>query len=196
MALYLDIPDIFGETYVEKRKQHQLETHDDHWGWIRCLTADLSMAFPDDSSSSGEAEAPTPSRSGGATALSRSGRGGGGTGSEPTVNPINVTKLLDYSSPKLAEAVCTRKAGNKWRVFPTAELHLTNTQDEVIYKMILKKVRIMSYTLNLGEEPDSLSESIVLSYKELKVEYTETSSEFYHDHSAFEWRVTEAGGQS
>lgn len=190
MAIFLDIPDIYGETYVEKRKQHQLETHDDHWGWIRCNSVTFGMEFPSDSSS-GSDSAPTPSSRG--TPMGRGSRSGS-TGSEPTVDDITISKKLDYSSPKLAEAVCTRSSGNKWRVFRYAEIHVTNTQDEVIYKVSLKKVRILKYTFDLNDasaaDPD---ETVVIGFKELKVEYTETSSEFYHDHSAFEYKVTEGG---
>ncbi len=87
------------------------------------------------------------------------------------VEDIQCCKLLDKSSPKLAEAVC------KGKVFPKVEIHVTvsNTDSgrETYYAYALKNVMVTSYSVSGGSQ-DKPAEQFSLNFEEIKVKYTET----------------------
>ena len=83
---------------------------------------------------------------------------------------LQCTKLLDKSSPKIAEAVSLGK------VFPKVEIHVktsaVNTGRETYYKYELKDVMVTSYSVSGGSQ-DKPHESFSLNFEEIKVTYTE-----------------------
>lgn len=86
---------------------------------------------------------------------------------------IYVTKLLDKSSPKLAEAVC------KGKVFPKVEIHftasITDKGRETYFAYELKNVSVSSYNLS-GNAQDKPVESLSLNYEEIKGTYKEVDA--------------------
>jgi type VI secretion system secreted protein Hcp len=101
--------------------------------------------------------------------------GSGATGAArrrgtPVMEDLQCTKLLDKSSPKLAEAVCNGK------VFPKVEIHLktasTDSSRETYYKYELKDVMVTAYNVSGGSQ-DKPMESFSLNFEEIKVTYTE-----------------------
>ncbi|QDV25575.1 Hcp family type VI secretion system effector [Aureliella helgolandensis] len=104
--------------------------------------------------------------------------GAGGTGAarrrgSVVLEDIQCAKLLDKSSPKLAESVCLGK------VFPKVEIELTvSTTDsgqETYYKYELKNVLVSSYSVSGGDQ-DKPAENFSLNFEEIKVTYTEMDS--------------------
>ena len=83
---------------------------------------------------------------------------------------LQCSKLMDKSSPKIAEAVCLGK------VFPKVEIHVTttavNTGRENFYKYELKNVMVTSYQVAGGSQ-DKPQESFSLNFEEIKTTYTE-----------------------
>lgn len=83
---------------------------------------------------------------------------------------VQVSKILDKSSPKIAEAVCLGK------VFPKVEIHSTvSTTNEgrvTYYKYELKNVMVTSYSVS-GASQDKPHEHFSLNFEEIKVTYTE-----------------------
>ena len=101
--------------------------------------------------------------------------GGGQTGAARRrgtvlLDDVRCTKLLDKSSPKIAEAVCLGK------VFPKVEIHVktstTNSGRETFYKYELKNVMVTSYDVSGGDQ-DKPIENFSLNFEEIKVTYTE-----------------------
>lgn len=82
---------------------------------------------------------------------------------------ITITKELDKSSPKLAEAVAMGK------VIPKVEFHLTSDHG-TYYKYELKNVMITSYSMS-GDADDRPTEEISFNYAEIKTTYTEYDSD-------------------
>lgn len=86
------------------------------------------------------------------------------------LDDIRCSKLLDKSSPKIAEAVCLGK------VFPKVEIQVktstTNSGRETYYKYELKDVMVTSYEVSGGDQ-DKPMENFSLNFEEIKVTYTE-----------------------
>lgn len=88
-----------------------------------------------------------------------------------TVEDVVVTKEVDKSSPKLAEAVCSGK------VFPKVELHDTASYGETratFLKYELKNVLVSSHNLSAAGGGDAVpTETVSLNFEEVKQTYTE-----------------------
>lgn len=105
--------------------------------------------------------------------------GAGGTGTarrrgDVVFEDIQCSKLLDKSSPKLAEAVA------KGKVFPKVEIEITaSTTDNAqvtYYRYELKNVLVSSYSVGGGNQ-DKPVESFSLNFEEIAVVYTEADSQ-------------------
>jgi type VI secretion system secreted protein Hcp len=105
---------------------------------------------------------------------------------------IQVTKVLDKSSPKLAEAVCNGK------VFPKVEVHFTaSTTDkgrETYLAYLLKNVMVTSYSMiGVGQSEQPPTDSFSLNYEEIKVTYTEVGPDGKKKGNVeYTWKVEEA----
>ncbi len=102
---------------------------------------------------------------------------------------LQCNKLMDKSSPKIAEAVC------KGKVFPKVEIHVTvSTTDsgrETYYKYELKNVMVTSYNVSGGSQ-DKPHESFSLNFEEIKVTYTEMDEKGSKKGDvAYGWKVEE-----
>ncbi|MCA9158060.1 MAG: type VI secretion system tube protein Hcp [Planctomycetales bacterium] len=121
--------------------------------------------------------------------------GAGGTGAarrrgSVMLEDIQCAKLLDKSSPKLAESVC------KGKVYPKVEIEVTaSTTDagqEVYYRYELKNVLVSSYAVTGGSQ-DKPAENFSLNFEEIKVTYTETDSKGKKKGNVeYGWKVEEA----
>lgn len=82
---------------------------------------------------------------------------------------VVLTKQLDKSSPKLAEAVCNG------RVFPTVDVEVTAALfgRPLYYAYELKNVRVTSYHVSGSAAGDRPTESLSLNFEQIKVTYTE-----------------------
>lgn len=120
-------------------------TDSEHKGWIDVLSVSQSISRSMDSGLS--------ARSSGAASFS----------------DITVTKMLDKSSPKLAEAVATGKA------IPTVEFHLTSTHG-TYYKYELTNVMVTSYSMSGGAD-ERPTEEVSLNFAHIKTTYTEYDSD-------------------
>ena len=85
---------------------------------------------------------------------------------------ISCSKLLDKSSPKIAEAVC------KGRTFKKVEIELSaqvsDSGRSTYYKYELKNVLVTSYNVSgAGQSDDAPAEDFSLNFEEIKVTYTE-----------------------
>jgi type VI secretion system secreted protein Hcp len=106
--------------------------------------------------------------------------GGGSTGvarrrGDVVLDDVRISKLLDKSSPKIAEAVC------KGKVFPKVVIELTASYTDAgrvtYYKYELKNVLVTSYNVSgAGQSDDVPSEDFSLNFEEIKVTYTENDS--------------------
>jgi type VI secretion system secreted protein Hcp len=102
-----------------------------------------------------------------------------------------VTKELDKSSPKLAEAVC------KGKVFPKVEIHLTASYTDAgrvtYYAYELKNVQVVDYNISGSGQSDAVpAESMSLNFEEIKVTYTEADSKGKKKGNVeYEWKVEE-----
>lgn len=95
---------------------------------------------------------------------------------------ITVTKELDKSTPKLAEAVATGKA------IPKVEFHLASSQG-TYYAYELKNVMVTSYSMS-GDADDRPTEEISLNFEEIKMTYTEYGSDGKAKGNVeFSWKV-------
>ena len=103
--------------------------------------------------------------------------GGGATGQTrrrgvATVDDVVITKELDKSSPKLAEAVLSGK------VFPKVEIHNTATYGEgraTFLKYELKNVAITSHSISASGHGDAVPhENMSLNFEEVKKTYVES----------------------
>lgn len=104
--------------------------------------------------------------------------GGGATGAtrrrgDVILEDITVTKELDKSSPKIAEAVC------KGKVYPKIEIELTRDTEAgrvTYYRYELKNVLVTSYSVGTSASSGGEAvpmESFSLNFEEIKVTYTE-----------------------
>ena len=106
--------------------------------------------------------------------------GGGSTGTarrrgDVILDDIAVAKLLDKSSPKIAESVCLGK------VFPKVEIELTASYTDAgrvtYYRYELKNVLVTSYSVSgAAQSEDVPSEDFSLNFEEIKVTYTENDN--------------------
>ncbi len=121
--------------------------------------------------------------------------GAGGTGAarrrgSVMLEDLQCSKLLDKSSPKIAEAVCLG------RVFPKLEIETTvSTTDagqETYYKYELENVLVTSYSVSGGAQ-DKPMESFSLNFEKIKVTYTEMDSKGKKKGNVeYGWKVEEA----
>ena len=100
---------------------------------------------------------------------------------------LQCSKLMDKSSPKIAEAVCLGK------VFPKVEIRLAtssvNTGRENYYKYELKNVMVTSYQVAGGSQ-DKPQETFSLNFEEIKTTYTEMDEKGAKKGDvAFGWKV-------
>jgi type VI secretion system secreted protein Hcp len=88
-----------------------------------------------------------------------------------TVEDVVVTKEVDKTSPKLAEAICSGK------VFPKVELHDTASYGETratFLKYELKNVLVTSHNLSAAGGGDAVpTETVSLNFEEVKQTYIE-----------------------
>lgn len=121
--------------------------------------------------------------------------GAGGTGAQRRrgsvmLEDLQCAKLLDKSSPKIAEAVC------KGKVFPKVEIEVTvSTTDEgqaTYYRYELKNVLVSSYSVSGGSQ-DKPAENFSLNFEEIKTTYTEMDSKGKKKGNVeYGWKVEEA----
>lgn len=105
------------------------------------------------------------------------------------VDDMKCSKLLDKSSPKIAEAVC------KGKIFPKVEIHATVStvgDGRVTYFAYeLKNVMVTSYTVN-GSDQGKPSEDFELNYEEISVKYSEMDAKGGKKGDvAYGWKVEE-----
>ncbi|MEM7783564.1 MAG: type VI secretion system tube protein Hcp [Planctomycetota bacterium] len=104
------------------------------------------------------------------------------------VQDVSIVKLLDKSSPKLAEAVC------KGRVFPKVEIDMTATNTDgkraTYYRYELKNVLVSSYQVS-GSANDQPVENVSLNFEEIKVTYTENDNGKKKGNVEYSWKVEE-----
>jgi len=112
--------------------------------------------------------------------------GGSRTAGKAFLNDFAITKTLDKSSPKIAEALTTGKA------IPKVELELTNGAGVIYLKYELVNVIISSYSMSgVGDSSDRPMESISLNYQKIKMTYSEMdSSSQKKGDIEFGWDVT------
>lgn len=105
---------------------------------------------------------------------------------------VILTKELDKSSPKLAEAVC------KGQVFPKVIIHLTSAslEGQVYYAYELTNVLVTSYRITGSTADDRPVEEFSLNFEEIKATYTEydISTGRAEGKVEYTWKVEE--GQS
>jgi type VI secretion system Hcp family effector len=107
------------------------------------------------------------------------------------VDDIRVEKELDKASPKIAEACL------KGKVFPKVEIDLTNHYTDagnvVYYRIELVNVVVTSYTIwSEDVENEYPTETITLTFEEVKVTYTETDDDgSSKGNTEYEWKVDE-----
>ena len=102
---------------------------------------------------------------------------------------VVVTKLIDKSTPKIAEAVA------KGKVFPKVEIHVTASYTDsgrvTYYAYELKDVLVTSYHIS-GSSDDKPMENISLNFEEIKVTYTECDNKGKKKGSTdYSWKVAE-----
>lgn len=97
---------------------------------------------------------------------------------------IVITKELDKSSPKLAEAV------SSGRMIPMVAFELTSASGTYL-KYELKNVMVTSYSMS-GNADDRPMEEISLNFEEIKVTYTEYGQEGKAKGNVeYSWKVEE-----
>ncbi|MEM9828596.1 MAG: type VI secretion system tube protein Hcp [Planctomycetota bacterium] len=122
--------------------------------------------------------------------------GGNATGTarrrgDVVLDDIAVSKLLDKSSPKIAEAVC------KGKVFPKVEIELTASYTDsgrvTYYRYELKNVLVTSYNVaGAAQSEDVPSEDFSLNFEEITVTYTENDSKGSKKGNVeYSWKVEE-----
>ncbi len=85
--------------------------------------------------------------------------------------PVNVTKFIDKSSPKLMEAVANG------RVFPTMTIDLVDNRKNVYVKITLSNVMITSYQVS-GSKKERPTEEFSLNYEHIKYSYLPSKVDF------------------
>ena len=97
---------------------------------------------------------------------------------------LSVTKELDKSSPKLAEAISTG------RVIPKVVFDLTSSSGTYL-KYELKNVMITSYSMS-GSADDVPMEELSLNFEEIKMTYTEYGADGKSKGNVeYSWKVEE-----
>ena len=106
--------------------------------------------------------------------------GGGSTGTarrrgDVILDDVRIAKLLDKSSPKIAESVCLGK------VFPKVEIELTASYTDAgrvtYYRYELKNVLVTSYSVRgATQSEEAPAEDFSLNFEEIKVTYTENDN--------------------
>jgi type VI secretion system secreted protein Hcp len=98
---------------------------------------------------------------------------------------IVITKELDKSSPKIAEAIAMGM------VYPSVEFEITDSSRAAYLKYELKNVMVTSYSIS-GSANDVPVEEISLNYEEIKVTYTENDSSGQSKGNVeYSWKVEE-----
>jgi len=115
--------------------------------------------------------------------------GGGGRAGRVVFDDLVLTKELDKSSPKLAEAVCTGEN------FPTVTIHVTGALfgPQIYYACELKNVSVTSYRIVSPGTGTFPTEELSLNFTEIKVSYTpydETGRE--QSNVDYGWNLEEA----
>lgn len=101
-----------------------------------------------------------------------------------TFSDITITKELDKSSPRLAEAVSSGK------IIPSVEFDLTSPSG-TYYKYELKNVMITSYSMS-GNADDVPMEELSLNFEEIKTTYTEYGADGKSKGNVeYSWKVEE-----
>ena len=123
---------------------------DKHKDWIEVLSIGQVMSRPIVAGSGGQA---------------------GRQQSSVTCAPIQVTKRLDKSTPKITEAVCDGKT------FAEVEIDLCTSEGasgrQPYYKIKLKNVKVTDHALSASTEGGTMdSESLALNYTEAEWVYT------------------------
>ncbi|MDX2451176.1 type VI secretion system tube protein Hcp [Desulfosarcina sp.] len=122
--------------------------------------------------------------------------GGGATGAtrrrgDTILDDIGITKELDKSSPKIAEAVC------KGKVFPKVEIHLTASYTDAgrvtYYAYELTNAQVLSYNISGSGQSEAVpTEDLSLNFEEIKVTYTEADSKGESKGNIeYSWKVEE-----
>ena len=125
--------------------------------------------------------------------------GGSATGStrrrgDVILDDLGISKELDKSSPKLAEAVTQGK------VFPKVEIHVTASYDQsgagrvTYYAYELKNVQVTSYRVGGMVQTDGsqITEELSLNFEAIKVTYTEYDSKGARKGNIeYSWKVEE-----
>jgi type VI secretion system secreted protein Hcp len=125
--------------------------------------------------------------------------GGGATGTarrrgDVILDDISVSKLLDKSSPKIAESVC------KGKVFPKVEIELTASYTDAgrvtYYRYELKNVLVTSYSVSgAAQSEEAPAEDFSLNFEEIKVTYTENDNKGKKKGNIeYSWKVEEGEG--
>jgi type VI secretion system secreted protein Hcp len=139
-AVYMKLGDIKGESTA---------TDNEHKDWIIIESLSTSMNVSPTNVSTGTG------------AARRRG--------DAIVEDISMTKSVDKSSPKLAEAVC------KGAVIPKVEIYVTASYSdegrEPYYKYELTNVMVTSYSVNASGSDAQPTENITLNFEEIKVSY-------------------------
>jgi len=126
--------------------------------------------------------------------LRQPGRGATGAArrrGDVVCDDIQVTKLYDKSSPKLAEAVCNGK------VFPKVEVHFTaSTTDkgrETYLSFEMKNVMVTSYNMaGSGQGDAAPMESFSLNFEEIRTTYHQVSAAGKKEGKVeYSWKVEE-----
>lgn len=108
----------------------------------------------------------------------------------PELDDLQCVKLMDKSSPKLAESVCNGKVYPKVEI--TVTTSTTDASEEVFYKYELKNVMVTGYSVSGGSQ-DVPSEHFSLNFEEIKVTYTEMDKEGKKKGNVqYGWKVAEA----
>lgn len=104
---------------------------------------------------------------------------------------ILVSKILDKSSPKIAEGLL------KGKVFPKVEIDVTapfsDAGKQTYYRYELKNVLVSSYSISgTGENKSVPTEEFSLNFEEIKVTYTEmTKAGKSKGNVEYTWKVEE-----
>ena len=122
--------------------------------------------------------------------------GSGATGAtrrrgDVVLDDIIISKELDKSSPKIAEAVC------KGKVFPKVEIHLTASYTDAgrvtYYAYELTNAIVTSYNISGGGQSEDVPmEDLSVNFEEIKVTYTENDAEGKKiGNIEYEWKIEE-----
>jgi type VI secretion system secreted protein Hcp len=148
----LSMPRAWAAAYIKFEGVDGEAQDKDHKGWSDLASFSQGISMPGD----------------GATGATRR-RG------DVVLEDVVVTKELDKSSPKLAEAIC------KGKVYPKVEIHVTASYTDAgrvtYFRYELKNVLVTSYDISgSGQSEEVPMETLSLNFEEIKVTYTETDA--------------------